>query len=109
MRRRVIFRPSALADLKSLYDYIEPRNPKDAARFVQRIEAHCMKLADFPNRGTRRDDLRAGMRVIGFERRVAIAFVVLADAVEISRILYAGRDIESSLEDEADRDADHLS
>jgi toxin ParE1/3/4 len=60
---------------------------------VELIEAYCMKLADFPERGTRRDDLRPGIRIIGFRRRVDIAFTVLDDSVEIARILYGGRDL----------------
>jgi toxin ParE1/3/4 len=48
----------------------------------------------FPNRGTRRDDLRPSLRVIGFERRVTIAFHVSASAVTIDRIFYGGRDWE---------------
>jgi toxin ParE1/3/4 len=48
----------------------------------------------FPERGTRRDDLAPGVRTIGFERRVTIAFRVLEDAVEILAVAYAGRDFE---------------
>lgn len=93
MRRKVIFRPPAEADLRDLYEYIERDSPTSASRFVERIEAHCMGLGDFSERGTRRDDLKPGMRIIGFERRVAIALVVLDDSVEIARILYGGRDL----------------
>jgi toxin ParE1/3/4 len=52
-----------------------------------------MGFATFPDRGTRRDDLLAGLRVVGFERRVAIAFHVGPDTVTIDRILYGGRDL----------------
>jgi toxin ParE1/3/4 len=97
MQREVVFRPSALADLKSIHDYIEQHNPATAARFLERIEAHCMRLADFSERGTRRDELRAGLRIIGFERRVTVAFTVLTDTVEIPRVLYRGRDVEKTI------------
>ena len=97
MRREVVIRPSAKADLRDIYDYIAKNSPENAAQFVDRIEAFCMALADFPERGTRRDDLRPGMRIIGFERRVSLAFLVLPDTVEIARILYGGRDVERAL------------
>jgi toxin ParE1/3/4 len=97
VRRKVIFRPSAAADLKNLYDYIEQHDPPSAARYVERIEAFCMKLADFSERGTRRDDLGPGIRTIGFQRRVAVAFVVFDKQVEIARILYGGRDLARAL------------
>jgi toxin ParE1/3/4 len=97
LRRRVIFRPSAEADLQSIYDHIERHSPENASRFVGRIEAFCMSLADFPERGTKRNDLRPGIRVVGFERRVVIAFAVTPDAVEIAQVLYGGRDLGTAL------------
>jgi toxin ParE1/3/4 len=88
-----------LADLKDIYDYIERDSPVNAARYVEQIEAFCMNLSDFPERGARRDDLRPGMRVLGFRRRVNIAFVVFEDRVEIARILYGGRDLGKAFEE----------
>jgi toxin ParE1/3/4 len=46
----------------------------------------------FPKRGARRDDLRPGLRILGFERRAAIALQATAETVVILRILYGGRD-----------------
>ena len=101
-RREVVIRPAAVADLKSLYDYIHLHSPSNAAHYVASIEEYCMRLADFSERGTRRDDLGSGIRTLGFRRRVAIAFVVLDDRVEIARILYGGRDLDRELiEDDA--------
>jgi toxin ParE1/3/4 len=54
----------------------------------------------FPERGTRRDDLRPDLRVTGVERRVTIAFHVTAEAVIIDRILYGGRDLAPALDAE---------
>jgi toxin ParE1/3/4 len=67
--------------------------------YTRRIREYCTRLVDFPQRGTRRDDLRPGIRIVGFEDRVGIAFYVLGDRVEIARILYGGRDLESALDD----------
>jgi toxin ParE1/3/4 len=44
-------------------------------------------------RGARRDDLKKGLRVLGFERRVAIAFRVTDSQVIVARVLYGGRDL----------------
>ena len=49
----------------------------------------------FSDRGIRRDDLRPGLRILGFERRAVITFQLTAEAVTILRILYGGRDIET--------------
>ncbi len=47
--------------------------------------------------GVARDDLRPGLRICGFRRRVTIAFVVTEENVEILGIFYGGRDYETLL------------
>jgi toxin ParE1/3/4 len=61
--------------------------------YVERLQAYCVGLGDFPERGRRRDDLRPGLRTIGVERRVLIAFHVMGGLVTIDRVLYGGRDL----------------
>jgi len=56
-----------------------------------------MALEHFPERGTRRDDILKGLRTIGFERRVTIAFRVIKSRVEIITVAYGGRSFESEL------------
>ena len=98
MAHEVYFRPQAEADLIALYEYIAGRSGVAVAGgYIDRIEAACMALANFPERGTRRDDLVPGLRTIGFERRVTIAFRVLKNRVEVVTIAYGGRDFEGSL------------
>lgn len=91
---RVVFSPEARDDLLSLYDYIADRaGPAVVFGFVERIEAQCLGFVTYPDRGTRRDDIRPGLLLIGFERRVTIAFHRQDDLVVIDRILYGGRDV----------------
>jgi toxin ParE1/3/4 len=100
MRYKVRFRPEAEADLFALYQYISNRSGQTRAdEYITRIEAACMELATFPERGTKRDDLALGIRTIGFERRATIAFRVEKTAVRIVRIFYAGRDFEAYFRD----------
>ncbi|MDA9498953.1 plasmid stabilization protein [Bradyrhizobium sp. CCBAU 11357] len=68
-----------------------------AGGYIDRIEKACMALATFPKRGTGRDDLLPGLRTVGFERRVTIAFRVLKSEVEIVTIAYAGRHFEDDV------------
>lgn len=42
-----------------------------------------------------------GLRTIGIERRITIAFVVTTEAVLIEGIFYGGQDFESFFKDEA--------
>jgi toxin ParE1/3/4 len=97
-RFKVSFRPRAEADLFRLYEHIaEEAGAAVASAFIDRIEAACMALEIFPKRGTRRDDIRAGLRTIGFERRATIIFLVRRAEVVIVRIFYGGQDFEMKL------------
>ncbi len=97
-RYEVSFRPLAEADLLALYGYIAVEAGHEAAgAYIDRIEKACMALEAFPKRGTRRDDIRSGLRTIGFERRATIAFQVSGKEVVIVRIFYGGQDYERAL------------
>lgn len=102
MVRKVVFRPAARRDLEALYDYIRDnrKEPDTALRYIQRIRTYCQNLADFPERGTRRDDIRTGLRIVGLERQVTIAFSFDHESVRIARIFYRGRDYEALLADD---------
>jgi len=94
----ISFRPLAEADLLRLYDYIaEASGSAIAGGYIDRLEAACLALESFPERGTRRDDIRPGLRIIGFERRATIIFQVLESEVIIVRIFYGGQDYEAAL------------
>lgn len=98
MPHKVVFSPEARADLIGLYDHIaKDSGTRRALDYIERIEVWCGGLANFPERGTRRDDLAAGLRIIGFERRAVIAFSVRTNTVTILRILYDGRDLSRNL------------
>jgi toxin ParE1/3/4 len=102
-RYDVTFRPHAEADLFALYDYIAKEAGRAVAgAYIDRIEAACLSLATFPNRGRRRDDIRPGLRMMGFERRVTIVFQVQEDEVVIVRIFYGGQDYEHILRNTSD-------
>ena len=97
-RYTVTFRPRAAQDLFDLCTYItESSGLAVAGGYIDRIEAACTALATFPERGTKRDDIRPGLRTIGFERRATIAFQVKKSEVVIIRIFYGGQDFERTL------------
>ena len=98
MAIEVRFRPSARADLFNLYSYIAKRSGRDrAGKYIDRIEAACLRLGSFPQRGTQYDQISPGLRSIGFERRVTILFQVAPGTVQIVRVLYGGRDLKEAL------------
>ena len=92
---KVAFAPEARDDLRDLYLFNAERVDGDRAMsYIKRIETYCRGFANFPERGMLRDDLFPSLRVIGFERRVTLAFHVGADTVTFLRILYGGRDVD---------------
>ncbi len=100
MAREVVFAPEAEDDLLQIYDFIADRaNPERAYAYVERIWSYCLAFDAFPSRDVKRDKLRPGLRIIGFERRVTIAFHITPALVVIDRILYGGRDVEGLLID----------
>lgn len=100
MTRKVVFAPEARDDLFQIYGYIAERGaPNAAMAYIARLEARCIGLAAFPEQGVRRDDIRPGLRHLGFERRTQIAFHVTPNAVVIDRILHGGRQLDAAFDD----------
>ena len=98
MSRRVVFGRRALDDLREVARWIAANaGLRTAARYVARLRVYCERFDEFSERGTRRDDLRPGLRTIGFERRVTVVFAVFETEVVILRLLYGGRDIDAAL------------
>lgn len=94
MGRRVVVRSRAQKDLNGLYDHISQSNAGSVAaiRFLRRIRSVIESLADNPESGRLRDDIRPGLRILSFEKRVVIAYQVGPDEVVIGRVFYRGRD-----------------
>lgn len=86
----------AETDLAGIYRLLRIRSASTvtARAYVARIRAFIVDFDTFPERGTLRDHVRPGLRVVGFERRVSVAFVVEDTDVVILRVLYAGQQFE---------------
>lgn len=97
-RYRVILSGKARDQLEALYRYISAAaSPDIARRYTDFIVEKCESLADFPDRGTPRDDLRPGLRTIVFRRRLIIVYGVEPNLVTILELLYAGQNAETLL------------
>jgi toxin ParE1/3/4 len=96
--RAVIYAPKAGDDLDWIYDTIAGASSAVTADgYDQRIRAFCERLDYGSERGSLRDDLRPGLRIIGFERRVTVAFIVEPHQVVILRVFYGGANWEDEL------------
>jgi toxin ParE1/3/4 len=101
----VVFDRAARQDLKDIFDYISDRSsPAVAERFTKSLFEHCARLEHMPERGTRRDELRRGLRTVGYRRRATILFEVDHERsqVVILGIYYGGRSYQDDFADEAD-------
>jgi toxin ParE1/3/4 len=65
-----------------------------ADRTVEAVRAFVRGLGGLPHRGTRRDDLRPGLRIVPFGTRTAVAFEVddARRVVTVLRVFYGGQD-----------------
>lgn len=96
MAFRVIYSREAQSHLIAIDRYIaREASPRIAHRFVDGLVARCDSLAEFPFRGSPRDDIRPGMRTMVFRRRATIIYSIENETVIIIGVLYAGRDITS--------------
>ncbi len=97
-KRNVIFAPEAQQDLLALYDWIaDAASPVTALNYVERLETYCRGFDLASERGHRRDDIREGLRIVGFERRITIAFALNGERVTILRLFYGGRNWEREM------------
>ena len=96
--RDVLFAPEARADMLALYEWISAKaSPDVAMNYINRIERYCASFDLASERGHARDDIRPGLRIIGFERRISIAFMVTNQAVTILRLFYGGQNWEDDV------------
>jgi plasmid stabilization system protein ParE len=108
MNYRVLFSEAAVEQLTQLYNYIaEAASPSVALRYADAIVKYCESLCVFPLRGTRRDDVRPGLRITNYRKRAVIAFAVDENVVSIIGIFYGGQDYETMLQDLDEGDTTH--
>lgn len=99
MTTRARYTGPAERQLLDLYEWIAGEgSPSNAQSFITAIADYCDKLADMPGIGTARDDIRPGLRTVGFRRRVVIAFEQTRDdRIMILGVFYGGQDYEARL------------
>jgi plasmid stabilization system protein ParE len=73
-----------------------------AERYTSAIITYREELRTFTHRGNRRDDIREGLRVTNYRKRVVIAFDVDAAQVSVIGIFYGGQHYETVLQGDTD-------
>ena len=87
--KRVLWRPSALADLGEIHDYIALDNPVAARQVVLRIEAATHRLSLFPRSGRVSAVVEAYELVVPRSRFIVTYQV--GDAVEVVGVFHAAQ------------------
>ncbi|MFM9852970.1 MAG: type II toxin-antitoxin system RelE/ParE family toxin [Sphingomonadaceae bacterium] len=85
------YRPEAVDDLDDIWNYIAAYNPAAADRYLNGLAASLERLVSFPYSGRSRDELRLGLRSLGYRRHITF-YVISNDMVEIVRVQHASRD-----------------
>ena len=99
MNYTVRFSDAAEDDVIELLTYLLPRAGERVARlYVDQIVDHCHSFERFPERGSRLES-KLGVRLVGYQRKATIAFMIKGDTVTILRIFHHGRNIDFDPED----------
>ena len=89
----VILSEAAIADLSELGSWIAQQAGSEIAEdYVSRVETACERLGTYPNRGTPRFDIEAGLRTVTYRRKVVIACQVEEACVQVLRLIDTARD-----------------
>jgi toxin ParE1/3/4 len=98
---RVVERPAVMGDYIAIAEHIErwTFDRAVARQTVTQIRKYVKGLRHAPHRGTKRDDIRPGLRIVTFHKRCAIALEIdeTARTVTIIRVFYGGQDYETAL------------
>jgi toxin ParE1/3/4 len=94
---QVVFSPEALQDLLDQKDYLAMKvSPDFAAKHIDAVISYCESLKSMPHRGTMRDDIRLGLRIVPYkEATVAISVDIVQ--VSILGVFFGGRNYETVL------------
>ncbi|HEX2135007.1 MAG TPA: type II toxin-antitoxin system RelE/ParE family toxin [Microvirga sp.] len=87
---RVVRSAQAEEDLIGIWVRIALDDQASADRLLDRIDEACSRLAEFPEMGIARDDVRPGLRTFPV-RGYLILYRVVAHGIEIVRVLHGAR------------------
>ena len=89
---RLLIRPEAKVDLDDIWFYIAQDNPNNADWFLDQIQETSLSLANYPQMGTVRNELKADLRshTIG---NYLIFYFPLENGIDIVRVLHRSRNI----------------
>jgi len=94
---KVVFRKTAQSDLRAIFAYVLEKcgSADTALNYVRRIQRRCEEIGIAPLAYVERPDIRPGIRMAVFERRIVILYVIQNETIRITNILSGSRDYEA--------------
>jgi plasmid stabilization system protein ParE len=103
MSYTIIFTPEAEEQLAAIYHYIATAaSPKIAERYTNAIVSYCEGLTTFPHRSAQHNEIRPGLLLTNYKKRVVIAYTVEVETISIIGVFYGGQDYQATLDPELD-------
>ncbi|AIC27702.1 toxin-antitoxin system toxin RelE/ParE family protein [Rhizobium etli bv. phaseoli str. IE4803] len=94
MKYTVRLSVAAQRDIDALVDYLVVHAGEPVAQaYIDRLQTFLKGFQSFPKRGTVRSEIRDGLRIVGFERSLSIAFTVKGETVYILRVMSGGQEL----------------
>lgn len=96
-RLEVLYNRSAETDLYALEEWLLGQGVGFGVidGYLARLRGRCDRIGDLPHSGFARDDLLPGLRIVNFEKRVIVGYLVRDAYVEILNFFSHGRDYEA--------------
>ena len=89
---QVYFTRAAREDLIAIWTHIADDNPQAADRVLDRLEEAASRLADTPQIGPARDDIRPGLSYL-VSGSYLLLYRIREGGIEIVRAVYGRRDL----------------
>ncbi len=96
---KIVLTNDADHDLMEIYDYsLSNFGEKQADIYFNRLISYFDRLAIYPELGTKREELAAGIKSLTFHSHV-IFYQILNDSILVVRILHHSRDFPKHIQD----------
>jgi addiction module RelE/StbE family toxin len=93
MAKKIIWSPEALADLRSIHDYIAHDSEAIASNFIERLLNDVDRLAEFPLIGARIREFKRS----DYRHLIVRPYRVADDAVFLIAVVHGARDLKRFL------------
>lgn len=92
----------AIQDIEQIADYIARQSGLDQSdRFLNKLDAKFIKIAQFPNLGRQRDEILRGLRSLPMDNYL-ILYMAIGQDVDILRVVSGYRDLSALFTDADD-------